>query len=86
MITVAILINDEVIGLKYAVRRLDPDEKGVAHYRTDDNQIITHKPREGAKVLAKKLIDLMNIDIPFNDMPKDKQMELLLDLVKRKVK
>lgn len=86
LITVAILINDEIIGLKYAVRMGEPDMTRKAQYRTDCNRIIEHYPKDGAKVLAKKMIDLLDLGTPFADLPKDKQINFLMDLIHRKVK
>lgn len=83
MITVAILINNEVVGLKYAVRMKDPDKSGIAQYRTNCKKVIEHNPKDGAKVLSKKLIDLMDLKQPFNEMPKDEQIKILLKLIKK---
>lgn len=77
MITVKILINGETIAEKHAHRIAEPDKDGKAQYRTDCNKIIEHKPERGAIPLVKKMLDLVDLEPQFYDLPKHKQYEVL---------
>jgi len=57
MITVTILINNNPIHTRSAVRMEDEDAVGKATYEVDDGSSIRHNPDEGAVALAKKMLD-----------------------------
>lgn len=55
MITVAILINDKCIA-KHSAVRVDTDT-----YEADGGHVLRHKFSDGAKPLAKQLLELMYV-------------------------
>lgn len=57
MISVAIMINGNVIMARSAVNTRQADSKGKIAYKVDDGTMVYHDPDEGAVVLAKKLLD-----------------------------
>jgi len=59
MISVSVSICAEPIMCRSARRIKDADEKGYSTYKVDSGEIIKHKCEEGAKVLAKKMLDLI---------------------------
>jgi hypothetical protein len=62
MITVAILINGHPIVAKNAINQGKQNKKGETKYKTDSGEIIWHKPEDGARELAKKLLDTIRND------------------------
>ncbi len=56
MLTVAILLNGEPLMARSAVKIGHPSD-GLTMYRVDDGTIIYHDRKDGALVLAKKLLD-----------------------------
>lgn len=62
MITVAILINGQPIVAKNAVNQAEENEHGETKYLTDAGEVIWHKRSDGARVLAKKLLDTIRND------------------------
>jgi len=57
MFTVSILINGQPI-LTRSARRIS-GKRGKCLYNVDDGNTVEHKPTDGAVVLAKKLLDLI---------------------------
>lgn len=62
MITVAILINGQPIVAKNAVNQGKLNSKGETAYKTDSGEIIWHSRSDGARSLAKKLLDTIRND------------------------
>lgn len=62
MISVTIRINGRVIGEKHAIRNMEPDKRNIAQYGTDCGKIIKHNPKDGAVELAKKMLNLMEVE------------------------
>lgn len=56
MIRVLVSINGRIIHKRTAVRIEDEDKDGVAQYRTGNNTVIAHKPKDGAIELAIKML------------------------------
>ncbi len=56
MITVSILINGEPIFTRSATRR-EEDVLKENTYKVDTGDIIKHKYKDGAVILAKKMLD-----------------------------
>ena len=63
MITVQILINDQVIFVRSARNQSEINESGETKYIVDDNKVIWHKRKDGAKELAKKMLDNINFEM-----------------------
>jgi len=61
MISVVISINGNPI-LARSTKRIDGETKEVCSYQVDDGSIIKHKPNEGAVILAKKMLDTIDLD------------------------
>ena len=59
MITAQININGNCVFARSATRIKEPDKEGKATYKADDGNILKFNPKDGAKELAKKLIDLI---------------------------
>jgi hypothetical protein len=59
MITVSIGINGSVIKAISAYRFVDAGENKVCQYRTTNNRVIEHIPKDGAIALAHKMLDLI---------------------------
>ncbi len=58
MITVSISINGSPIYTRTAVNIGNDNKRyNVDRYKVDDGEIIFHDPKEGAIVLAKKMLD-----------------------------
>lgn len=57
MLTVSILINGNPIMARSAVR---VENNGQCFYQVDTGEKITHDPKDGAVVLAKKLLDTIH--------------------------
>ena len=55
MITIHIAINNDSI-MHFSARRVSGEDNDLCAYKTDDNQIIKHYPKDGALVLAKKMM------------------------------
>jgi hypothetical protein len=71
MITVTISINGTSIKAISAHRFVDAGEDKVCQYRTTNNRIIEHIPKDGAIALAHKLLDAMpDRDLEENAKPK----------------
>jgi len=65
MITVQILINEKVIYCRSAVNK-SPIKAGIDDvniYKNDDGTIIKHTPKDGAVVLAKKMLDTIKEEL-----------------------
>lgn len=57
MITVAILINGNLLMARSAVNQAKQNDKGETMYVTDSSEIVWHKREDGALKLAHKLLD-----------------------------
>ena len=67
MITVAILINGQPIVARNAVNKIERNDKGETKYLTDSGEVVWHHRKDGAVVLAHKLLDLIKNDEKDND-------------------
>ena len=57
MITAGIFINGGLFMARSAVNQQEKNDKGEVKYLTDANEVIWHKPEDGAKALAIKLLE-----------------------------
>jgi hypothetical protein len=55
MITVSILINGQPVYTRSAVN-VTAGDREINEYKVDDGTIIKHKPKDGAVILAKKML------------------------------
>lgn len=62
MLTVAILINGNPLVAKNAVNKIEKNKRGQVKYLTDSGEVVWHDPKDGAVVLAKKLLDTIRND------------------------
>ena len=58
MITVNLAINGVVIIARSA-RRIEDHEDGTRSYKVDSGETVLHNPKDGAKVLGMKLLELV---------------------------
>ncbi len=63
MITVSIFINGEPIFTRSARRQEDKRNGDFNTYKTDSGDIVEHHHKDGAVVLAKKLLDTIKEDM-----------------------
>lgn len=82
MITVAILINKHCIA-KVSAKRVDM-ENGVGLYELEDGTTITHEYAKGAKPLALKMVELM--DVPSLEEQYEKLHKELMEKVANQLK
>jgi hypothetical protein len=64
MLGVTIHVNGTVIYARTAVNRGKPDKNGMVVYETDTGITVRHNPKDGAVVLAKKLLDTIKEQRP----------------------
>ena len=56
MITIQIMINGTAIATENAYRSEEPNKSGYAMYTLDNGDVIKHKPKDGARALAIKML------------------------------
>ena len=59
MITVSILINGQPVYTRSAVN-ITAGDREINEYKVDDGTIIKHKPKDGAVILAKKMLNTIH--------------------------